>query len=298
MDARHWAELQAFETIARLKSFRRAAIELGVTPSALSHTLRGLEEHMGVRLLNRTTRSVSPTEAGERLLQRLTPALKNIREAVDDVNAFRESPVGTLRINAPRAALRLMLSQWVTQFLLLHPGMRVELVGDDALIDIVAQGFDAGVRFGDALQQDMIAVPLGGLQRFVVVASPDYLARHGIPQTPHDLVNHACMRVRFPSGRVFAWEFQRGGDTMAVDVDGPLTTDDFDAMLDAACQGLCLSYLYEPWVREALTQGKLKAVLQDWCPEVSGFYLYYPSRQHMSAGLRAFVDFVQRQRTV
>jgi DNA-binding transcriptional LysR family regulator len=193
-------DLQAFATVARLRSFRRAATDIGVSPSALSHSLRGLEARLGVRLLNRTTRSVAPTPAGEALLARLAPALVDIEAALEAVNAHRDSPVGSLRINTPRPAARWVLAPLVARFLGLHPGMKVELVCDDALVDIVAAGFDAGVRFGETLQQDMVAVPLGPPQRFVVVASPAYLAAHGRPHSPRDLREHRCICIRFPSG--------------------------------------------------------------------------------------------------
>lgn len=287
------ADLQAFAAVARRRSFRQAAGELGVSPSALSHALRGLETRLGVRLLNRTTRSVALTDAGERLLARLTPALQDIHGALDEINAFRDSPFGTLRINAPRAACELVLAPMIGRFLAQHPGMRVELVAEDALVDIVATGFDAGVRFGVSLQQDMVAVPLGPAQRFVVVGSPDYLARHGTPTEPRELARHRCIRIRFPNGHFYRWEFARDKERCEIEVDGPLATSEMRVMVDAAEQGLGLAYVYHQYAAPPVAAGRLHTVLDDWCPEIPGFYLYYPSRRLQPNGLRAFIEFVQ-----
>ena len=286
-------DLQAFSVIARLHSFRQAAIELNVSPSALSHTMRGLEERLGIRLLNRTTRSVAPTAAGEQLLARLSPALLDIQSALDAINAFRDSPLGTLRINAPHAAAELVLAPLVTRFLASHPGMTIELVSDDGLVDIVATGFDAGVRFGESLQQDMVALPLGGPQRFVVVASPDYLAQHPAPDKPSELGQHACIGIRFPSGAFYRWEFAKDGANLEVEVAGPLVLNNMRLMVEAAQAGLGLAYVYAQYAQAGLTSGKLRQVLADWCPEIAGFYLYYPSRKLMPAGLKAFVTMLK-----
>lgn len=287
------ADLQAFACVARLRSFRRAALELGVSPSALSHTVNGLESRLGVRLLHRTTRSVAPTEAGQGLLERLAPALLDIDAALDEVNAFRDSPRGTLRLNAPRVAAEYVLAPLASRFLRAHPGMQLEIVADDALVDIVAAGFDAGVRFGERLQQDMVAVPLGGPQRFVVVASPAYLAAHGTPAEPHELARHRCIRVRFPSGAVYRWAFEKDGEKQEVEVRGPLEVGEMPLMIRAAEDGLGLAYVYEPCARAALDAGRLRSVLDDWRPPEPGFFLYYPSRRRLPAGLRAFVDLLQ-----
>lgn len=286
-------DLQAFAAVARTRSFRRAAAELGVSASALSHALRGLEARLGVRLLNRTTRSVAPTEAGQRLLERLAPALRDIHGALDEVNAFRDSPIGTLRINAPRPACDLVLAPLVARFLAEHPGMRVELVADDRIVDIVALGFDAGVRFGESLQQDMIAVPLGPAQHFVVVASPAYLAARGTPASPHDLAAHSCVRVRFPDGSYYRWQFQRGPERVEVEVDGRVATDDMRMILAAAEQGLGLAYIYAQYAEPALAAGRLVTVLDDWRPPEPGFFLYYPSHRLPPAGLRAFIELAR-----
>ncbi|RMX07971.1 LysR family transcriptional regulator [Corticibacter populi] len=282
-------DLHAFAAVARTRNFRRAAVELGVSASALSHSLRGLEARLGVRLLHRTTRSVAPTEAGERLLARLGPALREIADAIEAINDFRDSPTGLLRINAPRAACDWVLAPLVAKFLAQHPGMRVELVDDDSLVDIVATGFDAGVRFGESLQQDMVAVPIGPPQRFIVVAAPDYLARRGTPADPRQLTGHACIRVRFPAGAFYRWEFMRDGERLEVEVDGPLALGDMRLMVQAAEQGLGLAYVYAQYAQEALAAGRLVSVLDDWRPAEAGFFLYYPSHRLVPAGLRAFI---------
>lgn len=288
-------ELRAFAVIARWRSFRQAAVELNVSPSALSHTMRALEERLGVRLLNRTTRSVAPTAAGEQLLTRLSPALMDIENALEAVNVFRDSPVGTLRINAPRAAAELVLAPLILRFLQGYPGMKVDLVADDGLVDIVAMGFDAGVRFGESLQQDMVALPLGRAQRFVVVASPAYLAEHGEPTDPRQLGGHRCIGIRFPSGASYRWEFARGDERLEIEVDGPLAVNDMRLMVDAAQSGLGLAYVYAQYAQAGLATGLLQQVLSNWCPEIAGFYLYYPSRKLMPAGLKAFIDLLKTQ---
>ena len=288
-------DLQVFATVARHRNFRRAAAELGVSPSALSHSLRSLEARLGVRLLNRTTRSVAPTEAGEQLLTRLRPALQDIEGALDEINAFRDTPIGTLRINAPRAACELLLAPLVNRFLAAHPGLRVELVGDDSFIDIVASGFDAGVRFGESLQQDMVAIPIGPAQRFVVVASPSVLHRHGTPTCPRDLAHLPCIRVRFPNGSYYRWEFARGDERMEIEVDGPLALGDMRQISAAAEAGLGFAYMYEQYVQTAIAAGQLISVLDDWRPSEPGFFLYYPSHRLPPAGLRAFINFMRSE---
>jgi len=288
-------DLHAFAAVARTRNFRQAASELGVSPSALSHTLRALEARLGVRLLNRTTRSVAPTEAGERLLARLTPALAEITQALAAIEDLRTSPHGTLRINAPRAACDWVLAPLVPLFLARHPGMRVELVGDDSLVDIVARGFDAGVRFGERLQQDMVAVPLGPPQRFIVVASPEHLARHGRPAHPRELIEHPCIRLRFPNGSYYRWEFVQGDERLEIAVDGPLALGDMRLMVQAAEQGLGLAFVYQQYAQQGLDAGRLVSVLDDWRPTETGFYLYYPSQRLVPAGLRAFIELVRER---
>lgn len=286
-------DLHAFAAVARTRSFRRAAAELGVSPSALSHALRGLEARLGVRLLHRTTRSVAPTEAGERLLARLTPALHEIADALDTVNEYRETPLGTLRINAPRAACDWVLAPLVARFLAKHPGMRVELVDDDSFVDIVAKGFDAGVRFGESLQQDMVAVPIGPAQRFIVVASPAYLAKRGTPVDPRQLTDHECIRLRFPNSVFYRWEFSREGEKIDVEVDGPLALGDMRLIVQAAEEGLGLAFVYAQYAQAALAAGRLFSVLDNWRQPETGFFLYYPSHRLVPAGLRAFINLAR-----
>ena len=286
-------DLTAFVAVAAHRSFRRAADELGLSPSSLSHTLRGLETGLGVRLLNRTTRSVSPTEAGERLLARLRPALHDLDLALGEVDAFRGAPSGVVRINAPEAAARLLLDRVVPVLLERHPAVHVDLVTEGRLVDIVAEGFDAGVRLGESVPQDMIAVRFGAAARFLVVASPAHLARTGAPQTPDDLAGHRCIRHRMPSGRLHRWEFERHGQELAVDVSGPLTLDDLQLMARAAVAGLGLAYVPEQVARPWIDRGALKTVLEDWCPPIPGFFLYHPGRRQPPSSLAAFIHVVR-----
>lgn len=286
-------DLHVFATVARLRSFRQAARVLGVSPSALSHTLRGLEGRLGVRLLNRTTRSVAPTEAGQRLLARLGPALQEIDGALEEINAFRDSPVGTLRINAIRAAAEYVLLPLAARYLAENPGMRLEIVADNRLVDIVAEGFDAGVRFGERLAQDMIAVPLGPAQRFVVVASPAYLAAHGRPRHPFDLAGHRCIRLRLANGALYRWQFSQAGEALEIEVDGRLDLGDMPLMIRAAEDSVGLAYVYEQAAAAGIATGRLVTVLDDWRPPEPGFFLYYPSRRLVPAGLRAFIDLLR-----
>jgi DNA-binding transcriptional LysR family regulator len=290
------ADLRAFVAIARHQSFRRAADELGVTPSALSHGLRTLEERLGVRLFNRTTRSVALTEAGERLRNRVAPAFQDIADAIEDLNHFRDRPAGTLRINAAHLACHLALLPVLGGFAEAYPDIRIEIVADQALSDIVAQGFDMGIRFGETLAQDMIAVPLGGRVRFAVVGSPAYFERHKRPQLPHDLQGLPCIGFRFSSGSLYRWEFERGAEALSVEVDGPLTVSDQSLMLQPALDGIGLAYVFADQVRDYVAQSRLISVLDDWCPYYPGFYLYYPSRRQMPAASRAFIDYIRENR--
>ncbi|MDN2714534.1 LysR family transcriptional regulator [Janthinobacterium sp. SUN120] len=286
-------ELTAFAAVARLRSFRKAALERGVSASALSHALRTLEERLGVRLLNRTTRSVTPTEAGQQLLARLAPAMREIDDALLDLSALQDVPAGKLRLNVPRPAARLLLAPMLASFVARYPRVQVEVVTDDGMIDIVRDGFDAGIRFGEQVAADMVAVPVGAPQPFVVVASPAYLAVHGAPGTPRDLLDHACIGRRFPSGRQYAWEFELGGDAVSIAVGGPLVFDDDEMMLRAARDGAGLAYVYEADARADLAAGRLECVLERCLPPPPRYYLYYPSRRQMPPVLRAFVDMLR-----
>lgn len=286
-------DLGTFVAVARWRSFRRAATQLGISTSAVSHAIRGLEERLGVRLLNRTTRSVLPTEAGERLLARLEPAFRDIAEGLEEVNDVRGQPSGTLRLNVPRMAARLLLAPAIAAFLRAYPRMSLEILGEERLVDIVAEGFDAGIRYTESLPKDMIAVPIGPSQRFAVVGSPEYFRRHAIPQTPDALKEQLCIRWRFSGGGYYKWEFEKDGKAAAVAVDGPLATNDTDIMLHAALDGVGLAFLFEPQVTAQVEAGRLVRVLEDWCPDFPGFFLYYPSRRQVHPGLRAFIDMLR-----
>jgi DNA-binding transcriptional LysR family regulator len=288
-------ELTVFLEIARHLNFRRAAGALGVTPSALSHSLRGLEEKLGLRLVHRTTRSVGLTAAGERLAERLRPAFRDIDDALDDLNTFREAPVGRLRLSAARVAIRLSLMPVLGPFMAAHPGIEVEVADSGAFVDIVKEGFDAGVRFHERVAADMVAIPLGPPLRTAIVATPGYFAKHPAPKTPRDLAAHDCIQMRFTNGSRYAWEFERNGKELEVETRGSLTLSDQVEILEAALAGLGLAYLFESQVEPWLQQGRLVRVLEAWCPPYSGFFLYYPSRRHLPPVLKAFVDFVRRR---
>lgn len=288
------SDLTAFLAVARHRSFRKAAVELGVSASALSHALRVIEERIDLRLFNRTTRSVALTEAGELLYARVAPAFRDIEDAIEDLNTLRGKPVGSLRINAGRAAVQLALLPVVNRFLQAYPDVKIEIAADDSLVDIVAGGFDAGLRFGETLAGDMTAIPIGPRQRSAVVATPEHFARHGIPQTPRDLATHPCIRHRFPSGSLYRWEFERGGTELSLEVDGPLTLNDLDLILEAALAGNGAAYLFEARVQPLIDAGRLQRVLADWCPYYPGLFLYSPSRRQQPAALKAFVDFIKQ----
>lgn len=286
-------DLAAFKAIVAHRSFRRAADELGLLPSTLSHMMRTLETRLGVRLLHRTTRSVAPTQAGEQLAAQLTPILHDLDGALADVAALGGQPAGRLRINASEPAARLLLRAVVPTFLRRCPEMSLDLVTEGRLVDIVAEGFDAGVRLGEAVPQDMIAVRFGGSLRFVVAAAPSYLADHPTPQTPDDLQLHACIRIRLPSGKPYRWEFEQHGQELIVDVPGPLTLDNPELMLEAASAGLGLAYVSDQSALPFIKRGALVTLLDDWCPIIPGLFLYYPGRRHVPPGLRAFMDVLK-----
>ena len=287
------SDLEAFAAIAHHRSFRKAADELGLSRSTLSHTLIGLEKTLGIRLLHRTTRSVSPTDAGARLLERIGPVLKDLDMALDGLAADAGEPGGRLRINANRSAARFLLSHVVPPFLRRYPQVELDLVSEGRLVDIVQEGFDAGVRLAEAVPQDMIAVPVGGAVRFVAVASPDYLGAHSPPVTPDDLQRHVCIRQRLPSGKRYRWEFVRSGEEMTLDVPGALTLDDSDLMVQAAKDGLGIAYVPEPIAHDALKSGELVIVLPDWSPPLPGLMLYYPANRHTPAALQAFIELLK-----
>ncbi|SFH74290.1 LysR family transcriptional regulator [Albimonas pacifica] len=286
--------LDVFVAIVRCGGFRAAALERGVSSSALSQTMSALEEALGIRLLNRTTRSVSPTEAGQRLLDRLDPALGDIRLAIAEVDALRDSPSGTLRINAPAPAVDHLLCPLAFDFMAAYPQVNLELVGDAAVIDIVAQGFDAGVRFGRQIAQDMIALPLGPALRYAIVASPGYIAAHGRPATPYDLVGHDCVKRRFPGGALVSWRFEKGGESLEIPPPGRLTVSAARNELQAALAGRGIAHVFEDYARPHLQAGRLVELLADWSPVLPHWFLYYPNRRLPSAAMRAFLDFMRR----
>lgn len=286
-------DLAAFAAIARHRNFRRAALERGVSVSTLSQTLRDLEAAMAVRLVNRTTRSVALTEAGARLLERLTPALAEIAQAVDLAQAEAATVTGRLRINAPEPAVELTLGPMIAPFLAAHPGVELDIVSETAFVDIVAAGFDAGVRWGESLAKDMIAVPISGPQRYVVVASPDALARWRAPQAPQDLLTRPCLRTRFASGLAPPWEFEQAGRVIRIEPQGPLTASSPQTQLRVAADGAGFCLAFEDYARPFVEAGRLVEVLADWSQPFPGPLLYYPSRRHMPAALRAFIDFAR-----
>ncbi|MGH8814174.1 MAG: LysR family transcriptional regulator [Advenella sp.] len=290
-------DLNAFVAVARAKGFRSGARKSGSSASAYSEAVRRLEAQLGVRLLNRTTRSVVPTEAGQSLLARLGPVLAEMEAALDVVNVFRERPAGTLRLNVPVSASRLVLADIVPGFLAAYPDIQLEIFSEESFVDVIAAGCDAGIRYEERLEQDMIAVPIGPrTQRFAAAAAPAYLERCGRPKHPRDLLNHACLRMRFSSGSMPPWEFEREGEKLRVDPTGPLIVQaggGTDLAVDAAIAGSGIVFLFEDWLRPHLQSGALVPVLKSWWVSFSGPFLYYPGRRLVPAPLRAFIDFVK-----
>ncbi len=283
--------MSAFVTVARERSFTRAAAQLGVTPSALSHSMRNLEERLGVRLLNRTTRSVTPTEAGERMLQSVGFHLDEIETHVAALNDLRDRPAGTVRITADELSLRTVLWPRLRKVLTDHPDIKVEIEADNRLVDIVAEKFDAGVRFGDSIDKDMIAVPISPEMRMLAVATPGYFAGRRRPRTPQELGEHRCINIRLPTyGGLYAWEFERNGRAQRVRVDGQLTFNGIFQVQEAALAGFGIAYLLESQIRNHLDSGELEAVLEDWSPAFSGYHLYYPSRRQPTPAFATLVE--------
>ncbi len=295
--AANLGDLNAFLAVARSAGFREAARANGTSASSLSEAVRRLENKLGVRLLNRTTRSVAPTEAGARLLDRLAPALQEVDAALDVVNGFRDKPAGTLRLNVPVSAARLVLPRIVPAFLAAYPDIRLEVIAEDSFVDVLAAGCDAGIRYDERLEQDMIAIPIGPReQRFAAAAAPSYLDGHGRPDHPRELLDHACLRGQFTSGAMPAWEFKRDNEVVKVDPTGPLMVRvgaATDLAVDAAVAGTGIIYLFEDWLRPYMQRGELEPVLEPWWQRFSGPFLYYPGRRHLPAPLRAFVDFTK-----
>jgi DNA-binding transcriptional LysR family regulator len=295
-----FAEMNAFVATAEHASFAKAALHLGVSRSALSETIRGLEEKLGVRLLNRTTRSVALTNVGERLLAELRPALDGFNAALESVNVFRDKPAGHLRLTVPRPAAKMVIEPVLSQFLLSYPAITMEIVTDSALTDIVRDRFDAGIRPGHVVERDMIAIRVGEDARPTIVASPAYLRRHSRPKLPSDLSSHNCIRRRFASGAISHWFFEKKGKSLEVAVKGSLIVNEGDLALRAALDGVGIARLPITAVSAPIAKRQLVPLLQDWAPRSVGFYLYYPSRRQVPAALRAFVDFLKangRQRS-
>lgn len=282
----------AFARVAQHASFSKAAATLGVSPSALSQTIRVLEDRVGIRLLNRTTRRVGVTEAGALFLQRILPALDQFTAAFTVLDELRGTPTGTLRVSLPRIAMTTIIVPLLRDFCGAYPQIRLELIADDRFVDLIGEGFDAGIRLGERLGQDMIALRATREQRIAVVGSPEYFERYPRPRQPADLHQHRCLRFRFSSGVIYRWEFGQAGQEFEIDVDGPLICNDNALMQAAAKQGVGLAHLMEDLVREDLASGALIRVLDDWCPPFPGFYLYYPSRAQMPLKLRVLIDFL------
>ncbi|MCJ8157951.1 LysR family transcriptional regulator [Sphingomonas sp. LaA6.9] len=291
------ADLVAFLAVARERSFTRAAAKLGVSPSALSHTIRKLEERLGVRLLTRTSRSVSTTEPGERLLERVGPHFDKVADELDGLTELRDKPAGTLRITTGDQPAESILLPALAKLLPLYPDLSVELMIDNGFVDIVAERFDAGVRLGETLAQDMIAVPIGPDMQMAIAASPEYLDTHGTPQTPDDLANHNCINLRHQArGGNSVWDLERDGRPVNVRVEGQLVVNGIAIVRQAAVDGLGLCYLPRDYLQDQLDAGSLVQVLEEWCPPFPGYHLYYPSRRQQSPALAAFIATVRHKR--
>jgi DNA-binding transcriptional LysR family regulator len=291
MNRQDLADLSAFVAVARERSFTRAAAQLGVTPSALSHCIRGLEERLGVRLLNRTTRSVTPTEAGDRMMRSVAFHLDEIETHVTALNDLRERPAGNIRITADEFSLQTVLWPRLRGVLARYPDIRMEIETDYRLTDIVAERFDAGVRLGDIIDKDMIAVPISPPMRMLAVATPGYFAEAGRPRAPQELAGHRCINLRLPTLRgLYAWEFERAGRAQRVRVDGQLTFNSIFHIREAALEGFGIGYLMESLVRDDLDRGALETVLEDWSPPFAGYHLYYPSRRQPTPAFAAIVE--------
>jgi DNA-binding transcriptional LysR family regulator len=293
MRAPELAKMNAFVAVAERRSFAKAAVQLDISRSRLSETIRGLEDRLGVRLLNRTTRSVAPTPAGERLLARLRPLLDDFDAALDSINAFRDKPAGLLRLTVPPPVASFMLAPLLSRFLAQYPAIDLEISADAALTDIVAGRFDAGMRVGERVERDMIAVRMGELIGGVVVAAPDYLARHPCPTTPRDLETHNCIRFRFPSGMIAPWHFEKKGKQVEVAVEGRLTVNDPALATRAALDGVGVLYTGLGYAAPEIKAGRLVPLLEDWRPRSAAIYLYYPSRRQVPAALQAFIKFLR-----
>ncbi|KJK17258.1 LysR family transcriptional regulator [Burkholderiaceae bacterium 16] len=291
------ADLNVFLTICRRRSFRQSAVELGVSTSALSHTMRKLETRLGVKLLNRTSRSVLPTAAGSALAEQLEKGFETIGAAIDHLERYRTSPVGRLRINVPRDGARLLVSPILPAFLDAYPDIQLDITVDDRLIDIIADGYDAGIRYGDTVAGDMIAVPLTPPLRWVVVGSPAYLARRGRPGRPDDLMRHSCIRMRIGDNSLYRWELGHGPQALELDVPGSMSANESDTVVDAALNGVGLAYCLERRVADDIAAGRLEVVLPEWSVAGPPMVMYYPSRRQTLPGLRQLIDMIRSANT-
>ncbi|MDF9773711.1 LysR family transcriptional regulator [Pseudomonas baetica] len=284
-------DLQAFLAVARDQSFTKAAAKLGITPSALSHTIRALEQRLGIRLLARTTRNVSPTEAGERLMRSIAPLFDQITAELEALSELRDKPSGTIRISCTDDQIELCIRPMLAGFLKKYPDIKLEFYVDYGFTNVVEERFDAGIRMGESISKDMIAVRIGPDWRLAVVGAPAYFERNPAPTTPHELTAHDCVNIRHrPSGAIYAWEFERDGLAFTVKADGPLVFNSIMHVLNAAVDGVGLAYVPEELVAPYLADGRLKEVLADWCPVFQGYHLYYPNRRQASAAFSAFVE--------
>lgn len=291
MNRTQLSQLAVLAAVAEHRSFRKAAAELKIAPSAVSHAVSSLEESLGLRLLQRTTRSVAPTEEGRMVIERLTPALNEIAAALETLAERRDQPAGPLRLTMPMLAAEELIMPRLAQFLTLYPQIEFDLRTDDRFEDIVDKGFDAGLRLGEHLEADMVAVRASGPWQGTIVGAPSYLQDNPAPQQPRELIGHRCIRRRFSSGAIYRWELEKQGRPVVVDVSGPLILSSQHLMRQAAIDGLGLAFVFDPRVEEDIAEGRLVRVLEDWCPPFDGFYIYYPSRRQMRPSLRAFVDF-------
>jgi DNA-binding transcriptional LysR family regulator len=289
MDRNDLNILAVFVAVAEERSFTKAGKRLGVSPSAMSHAIRGLEEDIGVRLLSRTTRSVAPTEAGEQLLARLRPALTDVQDALDQLSDLRDKPAGRLRLLVPRLAGTTVLGPKLAKFTHDYPAVVLDITADDSRLDIVAGGFDAGIHFGEYIQKDMIAVRVSKDHRAAIVGAPGYFKSHPKPKTPHDLLKHRCINFRHGTAGLYRWEFDKGNKSLSVSVNGPLIVDDVETLIRAAIDGVGLAFVSDERVIPQLESGELVRVLDDWCQPFPGFFLYYPSRRQQPAALSALI---------
>ncbi len=290
MRATDLAELAAFDAVARHRSFRKAGEERGVTASAISHAVTNLEARIGLRLLNRTTRSVSLTDAGARLLSQLSPAFGEIGSALDALNQYRETPFGKVRLNAPNSIAPFVLGPILGPLLIANPNLEIEIVATDRLVDIVQEGFDAGIRLGESLRDGMTAVRINPRLRLIVVGSPGYFERRKMPTQPADLADHVCIQNMYPNSVRYPWFFNRGGQEIELEPTGPLALHDHELMIEAALAGIALAYVWEDRARPYIEAGRLIACLEEWVVPEDWLYLYYPTRKYISAGLRAVIE--------